>query len=213
MLRVLRLVQPRRMRGLLRLVRNAAPGVFLRELLSQPAALGCICPSSRFLARGMAQEVPLDVDGMVIELGAGTGAITRALLQRGIAPRDLLLIENSPAFVQRLRDQFPGVTVVHGNAADLYRLIPPGRPVRAIVSSLPLCSLPASLTAAILSQWPTLLQPDGIAVQFTYHLRKPAWRKHLEQADACSRIVWANLPPANISTFSFGAHAPEQAQP
>jgi len=187
-------------------VRNIAPGVFLHELITRPGAIGAICPSSRYLARQMAQQVPAlpeDDDSLVIELGGGTGAITQALLNRGIAPRNLMVVEFSHPFVHRLRERFANVDIVHGNAADLPCFVPQGKKVKAIVSSLPLCSLPPALTQSILRQWQLLLQDDGVAIQFSYHLRMPKWRRYISAPQIRSKIVWANVPPANITTFRF----------
>lgn len=208
--RVLRFERARRMKEYFR---NIAPGIFLQELLNRPGAVGAICPSSRFLASDMARQVPLEGDGLVIELGAGTGVITQALLKHGVQPADLLIVEFSAVFVQRLRQRFPDLNIVHGNAADLCQLVPPGRKIKAIVSSLPLCSLPPTVTQAILQQWQALLQPNGLAVQFTYHLRLPKWREYLAARHERSKIVWANLPPANINIFSFNEPTPDIALP
>lgn len=197
--RLLKLGHPRRVAHYFK---NLAPGVFLQELCARPGAIGAICPSSPYLARRMAQQVP-EGDGIVVELGGGTGVITRALLDHGVPPQRLIVIELSSSFVQRLRDRFPDVRIVHGSAADLAQLIPQGEPIRAIVSSLPLCSLPAPISHAILDQWRILLNDDGVAVQFTYNLRRPGWRDSLRAQEIRSTVVWANLPPANISTFSF----------
>ncbi|GAB2904682.1 methyltransferase domain-containing protein [Paralcaligenes sp. KSB-10] len=183
--------------------KNIAPGIFIQELFTQPGAIGAICPSSRYLSKYMAQQVPCDTDGLVIELGGGTGAITQALLDRGIAPDNLMVVEYSRPFVQRLRERFANVEIVHGNAAELCQLVPRDKKIAAIVSSLPLCSLPDHVTQLILQQWQTLLQDNGVAVQFSYHLRTPKWRHYLTPTHTRSKIVWANLPPANITTFSF----------
>lgn len=197
--RLLKLGHPRRVAHYFK---NLAPGIFLQELCAKPGAIGAICPSSPYLARRMAQQVP-DGDGLVIELGGGTGVITRALLERGIPADRLIVVELSSSFVQRLRERFPDVRVVHGSAAELARLIPQGERIRAIVSSLPLCSLPAPISRAVLEQWRILLNDEGIAVQFTYNLRRPGWRDLLRAEEIGSATVWANLPPAQISTFSF----------
>ncbi len=200
--RLLKLGHPRRVAHFLK---NLAPGVFLQELCAKPGAIGAVCPSSPYLARRMAGQVP-EGDGLVVELGGGTGAVTRALLERGVPPDRLVVIELSGGFVQRLRDRFPDIRVIHGSAADLSLLVPQGEKIRAIVSSLPLCSLPAPISRAILDQWRMLLNDDGVAVQFTYNLRRPGWRDFLRAEEIASTIVWANLPPANISTFSFKTH-------
>jgi len=202
-----RVLQFRRATRLVEYVRNIAPRLFVQELAARPGAVGAICPSSRYLAAHMARQVPLD-GGLVVELGGGTGAITQALLAHGVRPADLLVVEHSSAFVQRLRNRFSHLDIVQGDAADLARLVPPGRKISAIVSSLPLCSLPPAKTRAILRQWQELLAPEGRAIQFTYSLRTPEWRRHLPASRTHSKIVWANLPPANIMTFSFGSPQP-----
>ncbi len=183
--------------------KGLAPGLFLRELCLRPGAVGALCPSSRHLARHMAKQVPASGDGLVVELGAGTGVVTQALLDSGVPAHRLLVIEYSGPFVRRLRKRFPHLNVVQGNAADLRRLLPPEARVRAIVSSLPLCSLPAPMTHSILEQWQHLLHDNGVAIQFTYNLRRPKWKNQLRAQQTGSKIIWANLPPANISTFSF----------
>src|SRR5690606_27501302 len=92
-------------------IRNIAPSLFLQELCATPGSIGAICPSSRYLASQMARQVPVDDSGLIIELGAGTGAITQALLDHGIAPERLLVVEYSGSFVQRLRTRFPQIKV------------------------------------------------------------------------------------------------------
>jgi len=179
-----------------------APTLFLQELLTRPATIGAICPSSRALAAGMAAQVPLD-GGLVIELGAGTGVVTQALLDHGVAPENLLVLELSARFAQRLRQRYGQLDIITGNAADLSQLVPPGKKVSAIVSSLPLCSLPAPVTRAILAQWRHLLVDGGMAVQFTYSLRTPHWQRSLQARQVSTRTVWGNLPPATIARFSF----------
>ncbi len=177
---------------------SCAPWLFAREMFRQPAAVGAIWPSSRRLARSLASRVPRHGDGLVVELGGGTGAVTHALLQRGIAPARLTVIECSPVFVRYLRARFPGITILQGDAAELGELLPRGSCIDAIVSSLPLRSLPAREAAAIVAQWSALVRDGSIVVQFTYdlrsteHLSLPGFLQH------ASDIVWANLPPARV---------------
>lgn len=181
-----------------------APGSFIQAWLASPKAIGAICPSSRFLARRIAQHTPLPTTGIIVELGPGTGVVTRALLERGIDPARLILIEFCAHFVKDLREKFPAVTVIHGNAADLSSLLGPETPVQAIVSSLPLCSLPAPLTRAILDEWQRVLGPNqGLAIQFTYNMGHPKWLRMLDAEVRSAGVVWANLPPARVSTLRF----------
>ncbi len=181
---------------------DLAPTLFLQELFERPATIGALCPSSRTLAARMAAQVPLN-DGLVIELGAGTGVVTHALLERGVAPDRLIVLELSPRFSHRLRKRYSQLEIITGNAADLGQLIPAGKKVSAIVSSLPLCSLPATVTQAILSQWQPLLAHGGVAVQFTYSPRTPKWQQQLAARQISTSKVWTNLPPATVARFSF----------
>lgn len=183
-------------------VQEAAPWLFTRELLSRPAIVGAIWPSSRRLARKMAARAPLDGDGMIVELGAGTGAVTQALLDRGIAIDRLVVIERSPAFVRHLRARFPGINVILGDATQLARLLPYSPRIDAIVSSLPLRSLPAADATAIINQWRLLLPAKSLVIQYTYDLRDSGrlakWGFSVRSRDT----VWANLPPARVLVFA-----------
>ncbi|WP_175691474.1 class I SAM-dependent methyltransferase [Burkholderia anthina] len=176
--------------------------LFVREWVGRPASVGALCPSSRRLAREMAEAVP-DGDGLVVELGGGTGAVTAALLERGIAPRRLVVVERSPAFVRHLHTRFPGIAIVPGDARQLERLLSPAARVDAIVSCLPLRTLPRDAVTAIVEQCRRVLSGDGVMIQFTYDLRAPdchpLGNSGLVAAD--SRIVWANIPPARIVTM------------
>lgn len=177
--------------------RNMA--LFLGEWMHGPGAIGAVCASSRQLSMAMANQVPAGT-GLVIELGAGTGMVTQALLDRGVSPGRLIIIERSSRFVDHLRRRFPGLTIVHGDAARLSELIPQGLHIDAIVSSLPLRSLPAELRAGIVAQWQRVLDQDSALIQFTYDIRPQAHTCACDHAFCvvASRIVWANLPPARV---------------
>lgn len=183
--------------------------LFAREMLRKPAAVGAIWPSSRRLAKSVASRVPCRGDGLVVELGGGTGAVTHALLQRGIAPGRLRVVECSPVFVRHLRARFPGVTIVQGNAAQLGELLPRGSCIDAIVSSLPLRSLQVREAAAIVAQWALLVGKGGIVVQYTYDLRGAGNLALPGFLHRASDIVWANFPPARVLALEYrGAEQP-----
>ena len=84
---------------------------FGSELLNNPRPVGSAVPSSRFLARRMAGLIPRSPRGYVVELGAGTGAITAALLARGIPPERILSVERSETMVKLLKRRFPFLNV------------------------------------------------------------------------------------------------------
>ena len=146
--------------------------LFTLEILRSPRAMGAICPSSDALAQQVVQHVPLNVAGKVVELGAGTGAITRALLRHGVPPPKLIVVERSRLLANQLRRRYPRISVVEGDAAHLTRYLE-SQPVRAVVSGLPLRSLPLATVRMIMSSVEAALAPGGMFIQFTYNLRAP----------------------------------------
>jgi len=181
----------------------ASLALFTREIWANPRAMGAACPSAPALASCMASRVPLDRDGLVVELGGGTGAVTAALLKHGVPPWKLVVIERSPTLVNHLRRRFPQLRVVQGDAAQLAQLLSHDRSrgVGGIVSSLPLRSLPPAVTRAIGHQFETLLDAGGLLVQYTYDLRgtQPGLLPYFRRRS--SKIIWSNLPPARVEVF------------
>src|ERR1700749_5002634 len=117
---------------------------FLRSWIEKPLHMGAVMPSGRLLARTMAHYVDPNAEGPVVELGPGTGAITNAMIERGIDPKRLVLVEYNPGFCALLRDRYPQAKVVQGDAYTLpdtlWNVL--SAPATAIVSGLPLVTTP-----------------------------------------------------------------------
>lgn len=193
---------------------------FIRAWFENPGVTGAVSPSGRFLARAMARYVDSAVAGPVIELGPGTGPVTQALLQRGLPPERLILVEYDPAFCKLLERRFPGARVVQGDAYDLGATLAGvlDAPACAVVSSLPLLNRPEPDRLALLCDAFGLLDPAGAFVQFTYGMVSPIPRRPLPgfgrfSAEA-SQPVWLNLPPARVWCYrqNFAA-APRRPNP
>ena len=187
-------------------LRLADDARFFMSWLDNPGLAGAVSPSGPFLARMMARYVDPRKAGPVIELGPGTGAITEALLERGIAPKRLILIEYDPAFCSRLKRRFPGAHVLTGDAYALTKTLE-GRLRRkpaAIVSSLPLLLKPESQRLALLAEAFEHMPPEGRFIQFSYSPLSPIPRDKLAalafQVEASSP-VWFNLPPARVWVY------------
>lgn len=184
--------------------------LFLKRWLRAPLSTGAVVPSGRRLAAAMARATlatSASRTGPVIELGAGTGEVTKALLAAGIAPERLVLIERDPAFATFLRQNFAGLTIIQGDAADLPRLLAANGidRIAAVVSSLPLLSLPAEIVAGIVRGIFETLPRGGGMVQFTYGPRPPVplvLREELRLHGTASRRIWLNVPPAVVWTFT-----------
>jgi phosphatidylethanolamine/phosphatidyl-N-methylethanolamine N-methyltransferase len=180
--------------------------LFLRELIANPRSVGAACPSSKGLAKTMASFIPEREDGYIVEVGAGTGVVTSAILERGIDPSRLVVVEISKNLVMLLRKLFPAVNVVHGSAVMLKdhlveTLGPDSARVSTIVSSLPLRSLSDDLVHEIKNQFREVLQDYGRLIHFTYALKSNRENHPKAFQKVNSKIRWMNLPPARVEVF------------
>jgi len=174
---------------------------FLKSWLDKPLVTGAVSPSGKALARMMARYVDPTQPGMVLEIGPGTGPVTEALLERGVAPERLVLIEFNPGFADLLERRFPGVTVVRGDAYAAHETLK-GRlaePLIATVCSLPLLTKPVRQRVNLLEQCFEMSRPGAPFIQFTYGLAPPIPREAIGLTTAAgSPRVWMNLPPARV---------------
>lgn len=186
---------------------------FWRAWLRAPRSIGALAPSGPALARLMTSHVT-HLDGPVIELGPGTGVFTRALLARGLPTHRLALIEADPVFAEALTKRYPDARVLSMDAAQLgqTRSLFGDERASAVVSGLPLLSMPAAQVAAIIQGvFERQLNVDGVFYQFTYGPRCPLPRQLLERLDLqATRIGSAlfNLPPAAV--YRIGRRQREQ---
>jgi len=189
---------------------HAGTTLFLKRWLRRPFAMGAVVPSGRLLAEAMAQTTKAVLAGRpghVVELGAGTGEVTKALLAAGLAPERLALVERDPELARFLRRHFPGPRIIEGDAARLPRLLAEHEvaPVAAFVSSLPLLSLPAGIVQSIVGGVFEALPRGAALVQFTYGPTPPvprAVRERLHLDGAHGKRIWRNVPPAVVWTFT-----------
>jgi phosphatidylethanolamine/phosphatidyl-N-methylethanolamine N-methyltransferase len=179
---------------------------FLRSWIEKPLHMGAVMPSGRLLARTMAQYVDVDSEGPVVELGPGTGAITSALIERGVDQKRLVLVEYNPGFCALLRDRYPQARVVQG---DAYRLRDSLRhvlaqPASAVVSGLPLVTKPMQIRLKLIRDAFLALAPGAPFVQFTYSVTPPIPKSLPGVSTEASERVWMNLPPARVWVYRKG---------
>lgn len=197
---------------------SAAPAgtaLFLKRWLRQPFAVGAVVPSGRLLTGEIARATLAamgDRPGHVVELGAGTGEVTRALLAAGIGPQRLALIERDPELAAFLRRRFSGPLIIEGDAARLPGLLVANgiEKIAAVVSCLPLLSLPFEVVSDIVQGVFETLPPDAAMVQFTYGPSPPVprvLRERLGLVGVSGRRIWRNVPPAVVWTFRRPAGA------
>lgn len=182
------------------------PVLFWQRTIKNPLQVCSLFPSSPFVGRAMTSVLGDRIDSHIIELGAGTGAVTRQLIRNGVQPQKLTLIEIDAQLGGHLRRGFPDTDVVIGSAQDLAKLWQErnGGSVGAIVSTLPMRLFSKRLIYLVMKNSLQVLEDGGMFVQFTYRqnspvpprvvraLRMKAWRY---------TRVWLNLPPAAIWVY------------
>jgi phosphatidylethanolamine/phosphatidyl-N-methylethanolamine N-methyltransferase len=179
---------------------------FLRSWIEKPLHMGAVMPSSKLLARTMAQYVGVDSKGPVIELGPGTGAITNALLEHGVDQKRLVLVEYNPGFCALLRDRYPQAKVVQGDAYALRDSLGDllDAPASAVVSGLPLVTKPMLTRLKLIRDAFLALAPGAPFVQFTYSVAPPIPKSLPGVSTEASERIWMNLPPARVWVYRKG---------
>lgn len=176
--------------------------LFMWQLLRNPKTISAIAPSSKALALQMVSEIKLDT-GRVVEIGAGTGVITRQILAAGVKPEDLYVVEMNPVFCAKLKVQFPTCNVLEMDAQKLDELAL--EDVGMVISGLPLLSIPEPIQQNIINGAFDLMVAGGKYVQFTYG-PKPPIAPEVRDANNLEwrtlKKIWFNLPPAMPYVFT-----------
>ena len=186
--------------------RRTELALFLRRWLAHPRHIGAIAPSAPALARAMARAAQTELanGGLVVELGPGTGSVTRALLATGVPEERLVLVERDRRLHAWLEEQFPKANVVLSDARQLEEILPAGEAgrVSTAVSSLPLNSLPRNERDEIVRAALRVLSDDGSLVQYSYGVRSPLPCEALGLRGKRFAFAAANLPPATVWRYS-----------
>jgi phospholipid N-methyltransferase len=201
--------------------KSSAPAawIFFRQWLRNPLGIAAFSPSGRQLAKQMIAELPPQA-ARVVELGGGTGVFTKAMIEHGISPRNLLVLELNDEFYAHLCQQFPEAHVVHGNAVDLKSIaqrdgfLADGL-ADAAISGLGLLSMSRETQHAILVAAFNVLKPNGRLIQFTYGPASPVSRELLAEMGLQVRrggFAWRNVPPASVYVYTRNRSEAIQAQ-
>jgi len=176
---------------------------FIRSWIERPLTVGAVTPSGRILARAMARYVDPNSTGPVVELGPGTGPVTEALVEAGVDPSRLVLVEFNPAFCRILRTRYPDATVVQGDAYGMRRLLETllVHPAAAVVSGLPLITKPIRMRLRLLRDAFDLMLPGAPFVQFTYSVASPMPKRLGGFSVEASERIWLNIPPARVWVY------------
>lgn len=180
--------------------------LFFKAIIKNPWQIGACWPSSRKLAEAMAAGIEIPHQGLVVELGGGTGVITQAILNRGLPREKLIVVEYSRELARYLSKRFKGVNVICGDAAQLTRLLgSDASQVQTIISSLPLLSLPRHKVFTIEQELQKILTPGCRYIKFTYDVKAEKLKMNLPLQHHTQKTIWFNVPPARVDVYEYAS--------
>ena len=184
-------------------VKNTA--LFLKRWLANPLQMGSVIPSSPALCRRIAALAACGPDEVVVELGAGTGVISRALLDAGLPPERLVVVEIVRDMADHLRSALPGVNVIQGDAFELAKALPArmhGK-VGTAICGIPLVMLPLAQQRRFVDAVESVAPGKGFLL-YTYCITSPLPYRKLGLT--AKREAWTplNVPPASVWRYQPG---------
>ncbi|EHS51390.1 phosphatidylethanolamine N-methyltransferase/phosphatidyl-N-methylethanolamine N-methyltransferase protein [Rhizobium sp. PDO1-076] len=179
---------------------------FFKGMMQGPKQVGAIVPTSSITARKMASVVNPHSGLPVLELGPGTGVITKAILARGVPPEKLVSVEYSEDFFHHLVQGYPGVHFVQGDAFDLKTTLGElaDQTFDSVVSAVPLLNFPMETRIRLLEDLLDRVPAGRPVVQISYGPMSPIVAKphsyHIQHFD----FIVRNIPPAQLWIYRRG---------
>jgi phosphatidylethanolamine/phosphatidyl-N-methylethanolamine N-methyltransferase len=176
---------------------------FFKGWIDKPKTVGSIVPTSSIAARRMASVVNADSGLPVLELGPGTGVITRAILALGVKPENLYSIEYSDDFVRHLTALFPGVNIIKGDAFDLDATLGDRRGMifDSVVSGVPLLNFPVAQRIRYIEDLLGRIPPGRPIMQLTYGPLSPVPAGRGNYKVEHYDFVLRNIPPTQLWVY------------
>ena len=179
---------------------------FFKGWIDRPKTVGSIVPTSSITARKMASVVNPASGLPVLEVGPGTGVITRAILARGVKPENLYALEYSPEFVRHLRRLYPGVNVIEGDAFNLSAALGDrsGMIFDSVISGVPLLNFPVPQRIAYVESLLDRIPTGRPIVQLTYGPLSPIPPGRGDYHVEHFHFVVRNIPPTQLWIYRRG---------
>ena len=175
--------------------------LFLGKFLRHGTKIASLAPSSPWLSRATVRNIDFAKAGAVVELGAGTGPITKVLAERARPETKVVVVERDPDFARILHERYahlPNFAVIEGDCRDLAAMLADRGVDRvdAVVSGLPVPSFPKDLQRDLFRTVRSVLAPGGTYSQITELalVYRGLYRKFFDEV----RFVFEprNFPPA-----------------
>jgi phosphatidylethanolamine/phosphatidyl-N-methylethanolamine N-methyltransferase len=180
--------------------------MFFRRWLANPLQMGSVIPSSAALCQRIVRHTRCGPNEAVLELGAGTGVVSRALLESGLPPDRLIVVEIVPEMAEYLRRVLASTLVIEGDARNLPALLPERWHSRigTVVCGIPLVLQPRAEQQRFIGAIEAVAPGRGF-LHYSYCATSPLpWRKH---ALSARREAWTplNFPPASVWRYAPAA--------
>jgi phosphatidylethanolamine/phosphatidyl-N-methylethanolamine N-methyltransferase len=173
---------------------------FFKGMMQGPKTVGAIVPTSSVTAKRMASVIDVKSGLPVLELGPGTGVITKQILARGVPAEKIVSVEYSEDFYRRLVEDYAGVNFIHGDAFDLKNILGGfvDQTFDCVISAVPMLSFPMEARIQLLEDLLSRIPEGRPVVQITYGPVSPIIAKpdryHIQHFD----FVVRNIPPAQL---------------
>ena len=173
---------------------------FIKGMISTPKTVGAIMPTSARMAARMASIIDTGSGLPVLELGPGTGVITRAILDKGVKPENIVSVEYSSDFVRHLRGKYPGVNFINGDAFSLAETLENyrGQKFDCVISGIPLLNFPMHQRVKLIEDLLKLVPVGRPIVQFSYGPVSPVVARPDSYTIKHFDFIMRNIPPAQI---------------
>jgi len=181
-----------------------AAWVFFQRWMANPLSVGSITPSGPGLRKLIRENLVCGPDEVVVEFGAGTGAITRALLEAGIPGRKVYSFEIDPHFARYVHGVYPDVNLINGDCRKAAETLGPdlvGK-VGTVVTGIPMVTLPMSVQREIVEAAFSVMPEGRSFLLYTYMLHSPLNLKELGLKGKRVGFTWQNIPPASVWAYS-----------
>lgn len=181
---------------------------FFKGWMDKPKAVGAIMPTSSVTSKRMASVIDTASGLPVLEVGPGTGVITKAILARGVKPENLFTVEYSANFVRHLRDTYPGVNVIEGDAFNLNDTLGDRRDTQfdCVISAVPLLNFSVEHRIAYLNDLLGRIPAGRPVVQITYGPLSPIPAGKGDYTVKHFDFIIRNIPPAHLWIYRRAAH-------
>jgi len=184
---------------------GSAAWLHFRRFLAHPLRVRSVVPASEDLSRLIAAQVDPRGDGFVVELGAGTGAVTRALLSRGVAAHRLAVVEIDLEMVEYLRASFPEICVIAGDAFDIAKTVPAAivGKVSTVICGIPVVALGFERQRRLIANVRMLMSKGGRLLVFGYLPIPPLPACQIGLRRTNWTLTLHNFPPGLVWTYEL----------